>query len=146
VLPHVDVLLCDEREALAIFGVGDPEEALAAAFGLGLRMVAVKLGERGAILSDGESLIRQPAISVAPEQVRDSVGAGDAFDAGLLVALLRGATLAEAGGFATAAAALTLSGPGGAERITGIAAVEAALARVPAPTITEWVSDSLHRT
>jgi 2-dehydro-3-deoxygluconokinase len=134
--PYVDVLLCDERESLALFDVRDPLVALRLALGLGPRVVAVKLGPQGAILSDGRRLIRQPAIEVAPDAVRDSVGAGDAFDAGLLSALQRGVDLAAAARFATAAAVLTLSGRGGADRIVSVAAVEDAIAQVPEPDVT----------
>ena len=145
VVPHVDVLLCDERESLAIFDRDKPEDALVAALGMGPTTVAVKLGGRGALLSDGRELIHQPAVELPADQVRDSVGAGDAFDAGLLTALMRGDSLAAAGRFATAAAAMTLSGRGGSERIADVATVEAALQSVPEPSRTRLVNDPLRR-
>jgi 2-dehydro-3-deoxygluconokinase len=135
-IPHVDVLLCDERESLALFDVRDPLVALGRALELGARVVAVKLGPQGAMLSDGRRLIRQPSVEIDASAVRDSVGAGDAFDAGLLSSLLRGVDLPAAARFATAAAALTLTGRGGADRIASVAAVEAALAEVPEPEVT----------
>ncbi len=145
VLPHVDVLLCDERESLAIFEVERPEDALTLALRMGPRIAAVKLGGQGALLTDGQKLIQQPAARLAQDQVRDSVGAGDAFDAALLSALLRGDPLPEAGRFATAAAALTLAGRGGSERIAGVAAVEAEMERVPEPSVTPLANDPLRR-
>lgn len=133
-LPHVDIFLCDERESRSIFGTDDPEAALRMALTVGPRVAAIKLGERGALVGDGREIVMQPAVKIPAEQLRESVGAGDAFDAGFLTALLNGAGAAEAARFATAVAALTLAGRGGAERIAGPDAVESEVARVPAAT------------
>jgi sugar/nucleoside kinase (ribokinase family) len=141
VLPHVDVFLCDERESMAIFGTDDADAALRAALRSGPHTAAVKLGSRGALIGKGDELIRQPAVAIPEDQVRDAVGAGDAFDAGLLDALLRGASLVEAGRFATGAAAVTLTGRGGSDRIKGVASVEAMLASVPQAVVAH---DPLH--
>jgi len=51
------------------------------------RRIAVSLGREGAILGNGESVLRLPAPAV---QARSSVGAGDAFLAGLVLGLARG--------------------------------------------------------
>ena len=130
VLPHIDVLLCDERESLNIYGTRDPDSALDAALHSGPKRVVVKLGEKGALVGDGRTVFHQPAVPLSQDDVRDSVGAGDAFDAAFLTALLRGSSPAEAARFATAVAAVTLSGRGGAERINADA-VTTELARVP---------------
>lgn len=130
VLPHVDVLLCDEGESQSIFGAPNPESALQEAMRFGPKVAVVKLGKRGALIGDGHTVIHQPAVPLPEELVRESVGAGDAFDAGFLAAMLRAATPAEAGRFATAVAAVTLRGRGGAEKVTPDAVV-AELAQVP---------------
>jgi sugar/nucleoside kinase (ribokinase family) len=134
VLPHVDVFLCDERESRNIFGTDDPEAALRTALRSGPRVAAIKLGERGALVGDGRELVLQPAINIPAEQLRESVGAGDAFDAGFLTAVLNGAGASEAARYATAVAAVTLAGRGGAERIAGPDAIESEVAKVPAAT------------
>jgi len=134
VLPHVDVFLCDEGESRKIFGLDDAEAALRNVLRLGPRMAVIKLGARGALATDGRELVLQPAVDIPAEQFRESVGAGDAFDAGFLTALVKGAPLAKAARFATAVAALTLSGRGGAETIAGPQLVEAETARVPLAT------------
>jgi sugar/nucleoside kinase (ribokinase family) len=82
--------------------------------------------------------VRQPAARVDQATVREAVGAGDAFDAGLLDQLVVGADLAAATRFATACAAVTLRGRGGAEAIDGRASVDAALELVPEPAVTAW--------
>jgi sugar/nucleoside kinase (ribokinase family) len=137
-LPHVadalaeaDVLLCDDGELRRLFAVEDLRDGLAAAHGAGPRTVVVKRGARGALASDGRSVLDQPAVAIPEEQVREAVGAGDAFDAGFLDSLVRGGDLPQALRFGTSAAALTLSGRGGSESITGREAVEISLDRVP---------------
>jgi sugar/nucleoside kinase (ribokinase family) len=82
-------------------------------------------------VSDGRTVLEQPAAAVDQAQVVDAVGAGDAFDAGFLDALARGEPLPAAARWATAAAYLSLTGRGGAEGIAGREAVAAALAHVP---------------
>jgi sugar/nucleoside kinase (ribokinase family) len=134
-LAEADVLLCDEDEARSLFGTHDLDAAITAAHRAGPGLVAVKQGERGSLVSDGQRLIRQPAVAVDPARVRESVGAGDAFDAGFLDALIRGADPVEATRRATATATLSLEGRGGAESITDRAAVETVLQRVPAAVI-----------
>jgi sugar/nucleoside kinase (ribokinase family) len=85
------VLLANEEEGRVLTG-RDGRGAVEALAG-GFRLVCVKLGLRGAVASlDGEIREAGPA-TVEPG---DRLGAGDAFAAGLLVSLLRGASLAEA--------------------------------------------------
>jgi sugar/nucleoside kinase (ribokinase family) len=84
-------LLANEEEARVLTGRDgrDAVEVLAERF----RLVCVKLGPRGAVASlDGEICEAEPA-KVEPG---DRLGAGDAFAAGLLVSLVRGASLAGA--------------------------------------------------
>jgi fructokinase len=56
----------------------------------GLQLVVLTLGERGAILRDRMHTV---TASAEPVQVRDTVGAGDAFAATITVGLLAGAEL-----------------------------------------------------
>lgn len=134
VMRHVDVLLLDQDEGEAIFDVSGVGAIIHHAHRMGVSTVAVKLGERGAVLSDGSSLYEQAALKIDPELVHDAVGAGDAFDAGLLTALQRGDDLPAAGRFATAAAALTLTGKGGSETFGSVEDVEEMVVRVPEPS------------
>lgn len=73
------------------------------------QIVALTLGERGALLVTSDETIRVPALSVA---VSSATGAGDSFLAGLLVALRRGDTLRDAARLAQAAASATLLSSG----------------------------------
>jgi sugar/nucleoside kinase (ribokinase family) len=126
------VLLCDEGEAMATFGVGSVDAAIDAAHRAGPRIVAVKRAALGSVVSDGRVRINQPSVMVPEAQASETVGAGDAFDAGFLDALVRGAAVEQAARWATATAALSLLGRGGAEGVAGRSAVEAMLTAVPA--------------
>ena len=56
----------------------------------GCKLVATSLGAQGSLLTNREGSFRHPGY---PIKLVDSVGAGDAFTAGLLHAYLRGASL-----------------------------------------------------
>jgi fructokinase len=78
-----------------------------------LHYIVLTLGERGAFAaSRGGEKTYHPAFSV---QLRDPVGAGDAFTAGFLDALLNEQSLAQACRFASAAGALVASQEGGTQ-------------------------------
>lgn len=57
-----------------------------------LQMVAITMGERGSLLASRNGIDQHPGMQT---KVADTVGAGDAFTAGLVDAFLRGTTLAE---------------------------------------------------
>ena len=71
----------------------------------------VTLGAQGAQIVNGDDSVTIPTYAV---DVVDTTGAGDAFNAGLAVALAEGKSLAEAVRFANAAAALSVTKPGAA--------------------------------
>jgi sugar/nucleoside kinase (ribokinase family) len=85
------VLLANAEEARALTGLESEEAALALA--QRYRVVCVKLGRAGAIAATGGELVRA---EVQPIERIDTLGTGDAFAGGLLVALARGAELAAA--------------------------------------------------
>jgi ribokinase len=60
----------------------------------GVKVVAVKLGERGCFVTDGEE---QHAIEAFKTSTIDTTGAGDAFCAGFLYGLLNSKSLLECG-------------------------------------------------
>ncbi|MCG7413990.1 MULTISPECIES: 1-phosphofructokinase family hexose kinase [Microbacterium] len=81
-------------------------------------LVALTLGGAGAVLVSAEAVLRLPAAQV---QVRSTVGAGDAFLAGLVLRLAQGRPVADAFRTAAAAGAATAALPGtelcGAEHV-----------------------------
>jgi sugar/nucleoside kinase (ribokinase family) len=105
----VDLLLPNRGEAAALTAIPDPKGAARALAGHA-REVVVKLGAQGAMWSDGERLLRAPAVDV---QATDTTGAGDAFAAGLIAARLGGADPADALGAGCALAAEAVARSGG---------------------------------
>lgn len=85
----VDLLISTESDAAIVFGFeGSPEELAIRAGGLTRApLVALTLGGQGALLWDRTEFHRAEAF---PVQAIDRVGAGDAFDAGLISGFLQG--------------------------------------------------------
>jgi len=110
-LDYVDVIFTDETEAASITGVSDPEAAARELLRAGPRIAVVKMGAQGALLAEKGRVVHQKAFPV-PE-LTDSIGAGDAFDAGVLYGILAGWPLPRTTRFAAAVSALTLPGMGG---------------------------------
>lgn len=100
-----NIALMNSQEATLFFGTQDIWEAAAQARALGPQIVAVTCGEQGALVA-AETAVWIPATQV---EVRYDVGAGDAFHAGFVAGLLGGMAPAQAGRFASAAAALKIS-------------------------------------
>jgi ribokinase len=103
------LLLPNAEEARALTGEDDPELA-ARRLSEVFAEVVVKLGEAGALWTDGRSVRRAPAEQV--QGVTDTTGAGDAFDAGLIAARVHGAPPAEALAAACRLAARAVRTPG----------------------------------
>jgi ribokinase len=87
------LLLPNVPEARALSGEPDPERA-ARRLAERVPEVVVKLGEQGALWTDGREVRHAAAATVEPPI--DTTGAGDAFAAGLLAARLNGASSMQA--------------------------------------------------
>lgn len=110
-LAATDILLPNAAEALALAGPGasTPQQAAARLAARG-PLVVVKNGAEGALAHDGRTVTRTAG---TPAEPRDTVGAGDSFDAGLVAALLAGLPLARALDLAAACGALSTRAFGG---------------------------------
>jgi ribokinase len=97
------LVIMNETEALAIASTTSAKDC---AKKLGCDVV-ITLGAKGCIASDGKQQWSQPAI---PVKIEITVGAGDAFLAGLCVALCQGSDMQTALQNATATAARKLTG------------------------------------
>jgi 5-dehydro-2-deoxygluconokinase len=109
---YADVVIGTEEEFGALLGLSSFVENRSAAAAdarisrRGGRVVILKRGELGAtVLADAEAI----EIPAHPVVEASTVGAGDSFAAGLICARLRGQGWADAGRFATACAAVTVS-------------------------------------
>ncbi len=111
-LPAIDIFLPNLAEARALTHLNVPDDCAQALVASGARLVALKLGLDGCLISDGLNTFHVPGFSV---QARDSTGAGDSFAAGLLAAHLAGLDWPAAGLVANAMGALTATriGAGG---------------------------------
>ena len=98
----------------------------------GIEHVVITRGSRGCVAATEAGEFRVPAVEV---EVNSSVGAGDAFLAGLLLALVRERGWVEALRLATAAGAATCHAPG--TELCSAAEVERALPRVRVEAVRE---------
>jgi ribokinase len=114
ILPLVDVLTPNQEEAHVLTGLpaDTPERAARAARALrerGAQSVIVTLGAEGCLLESEHQTELIPSTAV---EVVDTVGAGDAFNGALAVALGEKRPLIEAAAWACAAGALAVTRPG----------------------------------
>jgi sugar/nucleoside kinase (ribokinase family) len=118
VLAQADVLLPNEAEALRMVAATDLSAAIASLTRAG-GAVAVKLGARGALYTDGA---RQYLATPPPLSPVDTTGAGDCFNAGLLAGLLYGFPPPDALALGCAAGSASTQGVGGTGRSLELAA------------------------
>jgi ribokinase len=108
IFQDIDYLTPNETELRILLGLApdDPTPTVELAGQLrrrGVRNLVVTQGERGALIVHDEKTVEVPGIQV---EVVDTTGAGDAFNAGLAVALAEGRSLVEAVQYANCAGAL----------------------------------------
>jgi len=109
VLKNVNYLTPNETELRILIGLAPddptPTQELANQLRLiGVENLIVTMGEKGALILSGKNMSEVPGVEV---DVVDTTGAGDAFNAGLAVAIAQGWELVEAVKFANCAGALT---------------------------------------
>ncbi|MEW5957562.1 MAG: ribokinase [Chloroflexota bacterium] len=129
-LALVDILIPNESETALLTGlpVDNQAEAEAAATTLrqlGVEIVILTLGSRGALLADNNGTQLFPAFQVTPV---DTTAAGDAFVGGLAVALAEGKSLSEAVRWGNAAGALATTQLGAQPSLPARQALETFLA------------------
>lgn len=109
VLKFTDIFFPNEIEALRLTNSRDVEKA---AFELSklVRIAAIKLGAKGAIVYAEGKRFRVPAVKA---RVVDTTGAGDSFDAGFLACFLKGGSIEESARAGVAAGARAVSAIGG---------------------------------
>ena len=111
ILPHVDILLPNEREAMKMSRADDVETALSR-LAQKVKTVVVKMGASGAVAIRAGQRFAAPAV---PVTVVDPIGAGDSFDAGFIHQFLRGADLTCCLAYGNLCGALSTTACGGTE-------------------------------
>jgi len=132
VLQYVDLLTPNETELRILLGLppDDPTPSLELARQLqarGAKTIIVTMGEQGALILENGEATAVPGLAV---EVVDTTGAGDAFNAGLAVALAEGKPLVEAVRFANCAGALACTRLGVIPALAHRRAVEEASQRM----------------
>lgn len=108
-LRAVDVFLPNLCEACRLTGVLDVEAA-ARQLASWTPLVVVKLGGQGALAAWDDELVRVPGIHV--EQVVDTTGAGDCFNAGYLYGYLKGESVSTCLRYANLLGGVSVTGHG----------------------------------
>ena len=111
VLPYVDVLMPNEREACKLAGADDFKNAVQSLL-KDIPLLVVKRGANGATAFTAEEEVSVKAI---PVEVVDPVGAGDSFNAGFLHKWTQSKPLVECLAYGNLAAACSTTKPGGTE-------------------------------
>jgi len=111
ILPYVDILLPNEREAMKMSRADDLETALSRLAHM-VETIVVKMGASGAVAIRDGRRFSAPAV---PVTVIDSIGAGDSFDAGFLHQFLRGADLTTCLAYGNLCGAFSATDCGGTE-------------------------------
>jgi len=125
-LPYIDYFVPSYDEVISCLpapksGAHTPQRAARAFLDEGVKVVALKMGEAGCYINDGQNEWSIPAFRV---EAKDATGAGDAFAAGFLAGVRRGFGLEKSGrlGNATGACCVTQVGT-----VAGIRSLEETL-------------------
>lgn len=109
-LRSADIATFSREEARFIFGTGNPSRVAEKALKYGVKIVGVKLGARGSFLKARNG----PGTYAPAFKIRavDATGAGDGWNAGLLVGLCKGLDVEQCARVANAVGALVVTKPG----------------------------------
>ncbi|MEI8266416.1 MAG: sugar kinase [Betaproteobacteria bacterium] len=130
-LRRCDIALPSLDDVRALTGLDDPDALVDHCLALGAGIVALKLGEAGALVASAQERHR---IAPHPCQPVDATGAGDTFGGAFVARWVAGDTLRQAGRYAAAAAALSTQGYGAVEPIPRRSEVDQALTFTGADT------------
>ncbi len=125
VIAQCDICLPSLDDVTAITGLTDPDKLVDHCLRQGAKVVALKMGDQGALVADARERHR-----IAPHPCRplDATGAGDTFGGAFVHRYLQGDGLSQAGRYAAAAAALSTQGYGAVAPIPTAPQVMQALA------------------
>ncbi len=112
-----DAILATIKEYQFLFGETEIGEIVKECKRIGVKMVGVKMGGRGSALSDCSSVW---FLEAYPVRVVDTVGAGDAWNAGVIYGIIKSLPLNEAIKIANATAALKCTAHGAVDGLPTI--------------------------
>ncbi len=114
-IPHADIVSPNLLEAQTVYGIEDELEILRRMLADGVRMVALRMGERGSLLAQQGSGSAYLIPPLPVERIVDQTGAGNAYCGGFVVGWCLQQDLAAAGCYAAASASFTLETVGAAD-------------------------------
>lgn len=123
-LQYVDYAVPSIEEARMVTGKQDPADVAKVLIDHGVKVVALKMGEKGSYIRTADTEITIPRFTV---NAVDALGAGDSFAAGFLAGVLNGWDLEKTGRFANAVGACCVMELGAT---TGIKTLDATIALV----------------
>jgi ribokinase len=119
-LPGLQLLVLGLNEARELLGEDDVQAVIKQALQQGVKILGLKMGSRGCVVSAPGQVIEIPPWQVP---VTDSTGAGDAFCAGMLFGILRQLSMTSAGWLANTLGALAATQWGGVEAMPSLTPV-----------------------
>jgi sugar/nucleoside kinase (ribokinase family) len=137
---RADLLVCNREEAAEIGGgnLHDTADLLVRLHALGARTVVITDGPAGAFASDGTTRYRVPSYP-DPAPPIDRTGAGDAFSATLVAAILKGYPLSTSLAWAPVNAMSVIRQVGSQAGLLSAGEITQCLERAPAGySVTEW--------
>jgi 2-dehydro-3-deoxygluconokinase len=109
-----DICLPSYDDIVAITGITDPDKLVDFCLQRGAKLVALKLGAEGSLVSDATRRVR---VAPYPCKPVDATGAGDAFGGSFVARLVAGDDMVKAAHYAGVAAALSTEGYGAVEPV-----------------------------
>jgi len=104
-----DEFLPGQEELIKISGLHAPEDLIGWAHKMGTKVVVMKMGSEGVMVSDGKEIQK---IAAFPVKAVDATGAGDCFNGAYLARRARGEDVFTSARWAVASAALSTQGYG----------------------------------
>lgn len=114
IVESANILLTEPEDTEILIGEKDPQKIIDKMLSMGPEIVVVKLGEEGAIASNGRETIMKPGFKVP---VVDVIGAGDAFAAAFIAGILKNRSLEETLTYGNVAGALVVTVRGDIENL-----------------------------
>jgi sugar/nucleoside kinase (ribokinase family) len=125
-LPYTDIFMPSRYEAEMFAGSSEPDEIIAFLHDRGVRIAGVKLGAEGVAVED----FRLPAYDCPPGELRDTCGAGDAFNAGFLCGITEEKSIRDCAVLGSAAANFCIRASGATAGVADRAVTEAFIRRM----------------
>ena len=108
-LPHIDYFMPSIEEASIMCGLNNPEDIAKYYLDGGVKNCVLTMGAEGSLFMNNENKIITPAFDI---KVVDTTGCGDAFDAGMIVSIIKNLDIETSLKFATITSGLVATGLG----------------------------------